>query len=71
MINNGIEYKWLDEDNILIKSEILPAIFYNEETKAYIFYNSLIAAFNGWQDSRNDRFKSICYGDGTEMKMIF
>ena len=64
----GMEYIWLNEDNISITSEILPAIFFNEETKEHIFFNSLIAAFNGWQDKRNNRLKSICYGDNSEME---
>ncbi len=64
----GIEYLWLDKGNISIKSEVLPAIFYNEETKEHIFFNSLIAAFNGWQDKRNNRLKSICYGDNSEIE---
>ena len=61
---DGLEYEWLDNNCISITSEILPAIFYNEEIKNFVFYNSLIAAFNGWQDVRNDRFTSICYGNG-------
>jgi len=64
----GIEYLWLDKENISIKSEVIPAIFYNEETKEHIFFNSLIAAFNGWQDKRNNRLKSICYGDNSEIE---
>ena len=68
----GIEYLWINEENISIKSEVLPAIFYNDETKEHIFFNSLIAAFNGWQDKRNNRLKSICYGDDSviEMKIL-
>ena len=61
---DGLEYEWLANNCISITSEILPAIFYNEEIKNFVFYNSLIAAFNGWQDVRNDRFTSICYGNG-------
>ena len=57
--------------NISIKSEVLPAIFYNEDTKEHIFFNSLIAAFNGWQDKRNDRLKSYVTVIIVKQIMIF
>ena len=28
-----------------------------------VFFNQLIAAFRGWQDTRNDPRKSICFGN--------
>lgn len=59
----NIEYKWLDGDNLETISEVLPAIYFNNETKQYIFNNSIIAAFIGWEDSRNDRLKSVFYGN--------
>ena len=31
------------------------------------FFNQLIAAFNGWKDTRNDPSKAICFGDGTRL----
>ena len=63
----GLTYTWNDNE-ITIISQILPAIFYNTETDNYIFFNSLIAAFNGWQDSRNNRFEAICYGNGEKIE---
>lgn len=33
----------------------------------YTFHNSVIAAFLGWEDSRNDRKKSIRFGNDDEM----
>lgn len=63
----GIEYHWNQEDDISIISQVLPAIYYNQETYNYIFYNSLLAAFNGWEDSRNNRLESICYGNGEKI----
>ena len=33
----------------------------------YAFHNSVIAAFLGWQDSRNDRLKAVRFGDDAEM----
>ncbi len=31
------------------------------------FFNQLIAAFNGWKDTRNDPAKAITFGDGTPL----
>ena len=68
LTNKGIEFEWLANKEILTISEILPAIYYNEETKQNIFHNSLVAAFIGWHDCRNNRYKSICYGDGSDIE---
>ena len=65
---DGLTYSWNDKDEITIITQILPAIFYNTETDNYIFFNSLIAAYNGWQDSRNNRFESITYGNGEKIE---
>jgi hypothetical protein len=62
--SSGLEYQWTEDDEISIISEVLPAIYYNQESDNYIFYNSLLAAFNGWEDQRNNRLESICYGNG-------
>ena len=70
-VKDGLTYQWLDNDNISITSEILPAIFYNQEVKNYVFFNSIIAAFNGWQDTRNNRFNSITYGNGEKIDTEF
>ena len=31
------------------------------------FFNQLIAAFNGWKDTRNDPSKAITFGEGTPL----
>ena len=31
------------------------------------FHNSIVAAYLGWQDSRNDRFQSLLLGNGQEL----
>jgi hypothetical protein len=33
----------------------------------WTFHNSVVAAFLGWEDSRNDRKKSICFGNNEIM----
>ena len=68
LTNKGIDFEWLANKEILTISEILPAIYYNEETNQNIFHNSLVAAFIGWHDCRNNRYKSICYGDGSNIE---
>ena len=69
---SGLEFKWLENDCIQIISETIPAIrFIASQDGNYIFqytfYNSIIAAFIGWEDSRNNRFQAVRFGDNTEM----
>ena len=62
-VTPGVDYKWHGTDLEVI-TEILPAIKYNSETHNYTFYNSLIAAYKGWDDCRNNASKAIMYGNG-------
>ena len=68
----GVEFVWKENDCIQITSEVLPAIRFITEQHGdylyqYTFYNSVIAAFLGWEDSRNDRLKAVRFGDDSAM----
>lgn len=60
---NGLEYFWNQEEELTTITEILPAIYFNNESNQFIFHNSIIAAFIGWDDIRNNRRESIMYGN--------
>jgi hypothetical protein len=53
----------LPEDNLRVTTPVLPAVRTLEDGRR-VFFNQLIAAFQGWQDKRNVAQKSICFGDG-------
>jgi diketogulonate reductase-like aldo/keto reductase/alpha-ketoglutarate-dependent taurine dioxygenase len=72
----GLDYEWKDDDAIKVTSEPVPAIKYIDELHShmavhqYTFHNAIIAAFTGWFDSRNDRLKSVRFGNDEVMDQI-
>lgn len=63
----GMEWEWLDDGNLKTITACLPAIKTDKETGLKTFYNSIVAAYMGWDDSRNDRKKAVTLADGSKM----
>lgn len=68
----GLEYEWTAEGNLEVITEPIPAIRmvdqqHNHGIYQWTFNNSVIAAFRGWQDCRNDRKQSVCFGNNDTM----
>lgn len=42
----------------------IAAIKYDESRQRKIWFNSMVAAFTGWKDSRNDPTKAVTFGNG-------
>ena len=64
----GLEYEWQPGGSLRVATEPIPAIRMIEQQGQHsiyqwTFHNSIIAAFLGWEDCRNDRKKSICFGN--------
>jgi len=67
---SGYKWQWLDDGCVRITSASVPALrLIGDHAKNQIyqwtFANAIVAAFLGWQDSRNDRRKAVCFGDDT------
>ena len=62
----GYTWEWLPDGSLRATTPILPAVrkLPNGRTS---FFNQLIAAAQGWKDTRNDPSKSITFGDGTPL----
>jgi hypothetical protein len=60
----GYDWEWLDGDSLRAITPVLPAIRELADGRR-VFFNQLIAAFRGWQDTRNEAGKSISFGDGS------
>ncbi|KAJ7951705.1 Clavaminate synthase-like protein [Quillaja saponaria] len=45
-------------------SELLPAVKYDKQRQCKIWFNSIIAAYTGWEDAQNDPIKAVTFGDG-------
>lgn len=63
----GTEYKWLggDEDRLETVTKILPGIKADPRTGKLCWFNSLVAAYYGWTDTRNDGPTAIMFGDNS------
>jgi hypothetical protein len=42
----------------------IPAIKYDKTRQRKIWFNSMVAAYTGWEDARNDPVKAVTFGDG-------
>lgn len=64
---HGMEWEWLDGDNLKTISKPLPAIRFDDETQQKTFFNSIIAVYTGWDDARNEGRKAVVTADGEVM----
>lgn len=60
----GYQWQWQDSGSLKVVTPKLPAVRLASDGRR-VFFNQLIAAFRGWQDSRNEAGKSISFGDGS------
>ena len=60
----GTEWEWLDGDTLRTVTRIVPAIRLDERTGMRVFFNSMVAAYTGWQDSRNEASRAVVCGNG-------
>ena len=61
----GIEFEWLESGNLKTITAVLPGVRTEEKTGKKVFFNSMVAAFLGWVDCRNDPTKAVMLGDNT------
>lgn len=78
---DGVQWQWLDDDDddqssVRITTQAVPAIRLVRESHAgrvpnlvyqYVFANSIVAAYLGWQDCRNNRLDALTFGNGDPM----
>ena len=70
--NLNVTLEWLSNGDVKTVSSVLPAIKSYVPRKSggspkKVWFNSLIAAYQGWKDSRNDPSQAVLFGDGTPM----
>ncbi|ESQ47730.1 hypothetical protein EUTSA_v10021117mg [Eutrema salsugineum] len=59
----GMKLEWTEEGAKTIMGPI-PAIKYDESRNRKVWFNSMVAAYTGWEDKRNDPRKAVTFGDG-------
>jgi alpha-ketoglutarate-dependent taurine dioxygenase len=62
----GMQLEWL-EDGVKTVSGPIPAVKIDELRKRPVWFNSMVAAYTGWEDARNDPVKAVTFGDGTPL----
>lgn len=61
-----MKLEWL-KDGVKTVMGPIPAIKYDEVRQRKIWFNSMVAAYIGWEDARNDPVKAVTFGDGTPL----
>ncbi|TYJ31566.1 hypothetical protein E1A91_A06G208100v1 [Gossypium mustelinum] len=59
----GMKLEWLRNGVKTVMGPI-PAIKYDKSRHRKIWFNSMVAAYTGWEDARNDPVKAVTFGDG-------
>ncbi|KAJ3309686.1 hypothetical protein HDU76_003544 [Blyttiomyces sp. JEL0837] len=65
--NLNVNLEWLENGDVKTVSPVLQAVKEYPATGKKVWFNSVVAAYVGWQDSRNDRTKAVLFGDGTQI----
>ena len=64
MADAGMTWQWLPDDSVRTTTAVLPAIRFDDETEREVFFNSLVAVYTGWDDSRNVAKKAVTTANG-------
>lgn len=62
--NLGVSLEWQADGSARTVSGVLPALRVDKNTGREAWFNSMVAAFTGWNDSRNEGEKAVLFGDG-------
>ncbi|XP_008228422.1 PREDICTED: clavaminate synthase-like protein At3g21360 [Prunus mume] len=65
----GMKLEWL-EDGVKSIMGPIPAIKYDSTRQRKIWFNSMVAAYTGWEDARNDPVKAVTFGDGSPLPAV-
>ncbi|XP_037404480.1 clavaminate synthase-like protein At3g21360 [Triticum dicoccoides] len=60
----GMKLEWTD-DGVKTVMGPIPTVKWDESRGRKIWFNSMVAAYTGWKDARNDPVKAVTFGDGS------
>lgn len=66
-MKQGTKIEWLPDGCLKTTTTLLPAVRVDQRTGLKTWFNSIIAAYQGWQDARNCARKAVVFDDGTPM----
>lgn len=64
----GMELQWLEGDLLKTTTAVMPATKKDPRSGKTSWFNSIVAAFTGWKDARNDPHKAVVFGDGSPLR---
>ena len=62
----GMKLEWT-EDGVKTIMGPIPAGKWDESRGRKIWFNSMVAAYTGWKDARNDPVRAVTFGDGAPL----
>ena len=74
LLNLGSSWEWLEDGSLKTITSIVPAVRVDQgdnRSNTKTFFNSIVAAYTGWNDSRNDGSKAVMTSDGQYLDPIF
>ncbi|XAR50686.1 hypothetical protein NMG60_11005080 [Bertholletia excelsa] len=60
----GMRLDWNDDGSVKTIMGPIPATKVDPTRNRNIWFNSMVAAYTGWEDSRNNPVKAVTFGDG-------
>lgn len=63
----GTTFEWLKNGCLKTRTAVLPAVRVDGRSGKKTWFNSIIAAYLGWKDERNDPQKAVTFPDDTQM----
>ncbi|XP_028769329.1 clavaminate synthase-like protein At3g21360 [Neltuma alba] len=60
----GMKLEWLEDGGVKTIMGPIAGIKQDEARQRKIWFNSLVAAYTGWKDERNDPANAVTFGDG-------
>lgn len=64
---DGGTFEWLPDNCLKTISPILSAVKPDPRSGKMTWFNSIVAVYHGWRDSRNSPEKAITYGDDSPL----
>ncbi|KAK7401470.1 hypothetical protein VNO78_12981 [Psophocarpus tetragonolobus] len=58
----GMKLEWLEDGGVKTVMGPIPGVKYDESRQRKIWFNSMVAAYTGWEDQRNDPVKAVTFG---------
>ncbi len=62
----GYRWEWQSDESLLAQTKVLPAIK-SLDNGRQVFFNQIIAAYQGWAGVKENPSKGLCFGDGSNI----